>query len=77
MVVLINAGLVRMSHAGRVCSGDFLGASDPTSGYLIDQGSFLKRFPIMCLMCMLVFSVVALFAVMGKFTFRKFIEEEQ
>ena len=77
LIVLVNAIFARMTHAGRVCSGDFLAANDPTAGYLIDQGSFLKHFPLLCLMITLALSIVALFAVMGRFTFRKFVEEEQ
>ena len=75
-MVLANAVVSRFSHAGRVCSGDYLGFNDPTTGYLVDQGSFLKTFPLLCLMTTLGISVFAMFAVMGKFTFRKFIEEE-
>ena len=42
ILVLLIALSFRFSHAGRVCSGDYLVASDPPEGYLIEQGFFLK-----------------------------------
>ena len=32
----------RLSHAGRVCSGDYLEDGDSTAGFLIMQGLFIK-----------------------------------
>ena len=32
---------VRFSHSGKVCSGDYLGESESTEGYLVTQGSML------------------------------------
>ena len=35
---------IRMSHAGKVCSGDYLSYSHSTEGYLIDTGDFIIYF---------------------------------
>lgn len=42
ILILLVALKFRFSHAGSVCSGDYLEASDPPEGYLIEQGFFLK-----------------------------------
>ena len=42
LVVLLVALKFRFAHAGSVCSGDFLEASEPPEGYLVEQGFFLK-----------------------------------
>ena len=42
LLVLLVALKFRFAHPGRVCSGDYLEASDAPQGYLIEQGFFLK-----------------------------------
>ena len=32
---------MRFSHSGKVCSGDYLGETESTEGYLVTQGSML------------------------------------
>ena len=34
--------VVRFTHQGSVCSGDYLLRSKPTAGYMIVQGRFIK-----------------------------------
>ena len=34
--------VIRFSHSGKVCSGDYLSENDSTGGYLIQQGFFIK-----------------------------------
>ena len=50
----------RLTHAGRVCSGDFLDEGDSTKGFLIMQGLFLKIMIVglLALMCMAVCAVM-------------------
>ena len=35
---------IRVSHAGKVCSGDYLSSNDSTEGYLKDSGDFIIFF---------------------------------
>ena len=34
--------IIRFSHAGKVCSGDYLAENDLTEGYTTEQGRFVK-----------------------------------
>ena len=34
--------IMRFSHSGKICSGDFLKEDEPTDGYLIEQGMFIR-----------------------------------
>ena len=41
-LVWIYLIIVRFSHSGKVCSGDYLAENDITEGYAIEQGRFIK-----------------------------------
>ena len=42
LFITILAGvIIRFSHSGRVCSGDFLGEAESTEGYMVTQGTML------------------------------------
>ena len=42
LFVTVIVGLIsRFSHTGKVCSGDYLGETESTEGYLMTQGKML------------------------------------
>ena len=66
---VLNAFATRTTHAGRVCSGDYLAPGANTNGYLIEEGSFLKWSAVSFASAIVALSILALGLTLGKLTY--------
>ena len=66
---MFNAFATRTTHAGRVCSGDYLAPGENTKGYLIEEGNFLKYAAVSFASSIVALSVLALGLTLGKLTY--------
>ena len=71
----MNAFATRMTHAGRVCSGDFL-TTATGAGYLIEQGSFLKWFTVASTVLTVGILGIALLLVFGRLGYNRMVNEK-
>ena len=66
-LAMLRAFALRIDHLGRVCSGDYLEVGADKTGYLYQQGTFIKNTVAFMALTFVMVASVALFAITGAF----------